>query len=66
MENYKDIMTDANNIYEAYLRTIKSSKWKPETQKCMLKNLNLRILVILVVSYQIKREYIREEVISKC
>ena len=36
MEKYKDIMTDANNIYEAYLRTIKSSKWKPETQKCML------------------------------
>ena len=50
MENYKDIMTDANNIYEAYLQTIKSSKWKPETQRCMLKNLNLRILVILVVS----------------
>ena len=36
MENYKDIMTDANNIYEAYLQTIKSSKWKPETQRCML------------------------------
>ena len=50
MENYKDIMTDANNIYEAYLQTIKSSKWKPETQKCMLKNLNLCILVTLDVN----------------
>ena len=36
MENYKDIMTDANNIYEAYLKTIESSKWKTETQRCML------------------------------
>ena len=66
MENYKDIMTDANNIYEAYLQTIKSSKWKTETQKCMLKNLNLCILVTLDVNQQIKREYISEEVISKC
>lgn len=28
MENYKDIMTDANNIYEAYLKTIESANGK--------------------------------------
>lgn len=29
---YKDIITDANNLYKAYLATIDSSKWKESTQ----------------------------------
>lgn len=31
---YKEIMTDANVLYEGYLKSRKSSVWKPETQKC--------------------------------
>lgn len=36
MTNCKAIMCDANNHYEAYLRTIQSSKWKETTQRFAL------------------------------
>lgn len=32
----KSIICDANNLYEAYLKTIKGSKWKETTQKFAL------------------------------
>ncbi len=34
--SYKSILCDANNLYEAYLKSVKSSKWKESTQKVML------------------------------
>lgn len=34
--NYKDIMCDANNLYDGYLKSIKGSKWKEPTQKVMI------------------------------
>lgn len=34
--NVKDTICDANNLYEAYLKTIKGSKWKETTQKFAL------------------------------
>jgi hypothetical protein len=36
MEDYKSIMCDPNNLYEAYVKTVTSSKWKETTQKVML------------------------------
>lgn len=33
---YKDIICDANNLYKAYLASVKASKWKPTTQKVIL------------------------------
>lgn len=33
---YEDILCDANNLYSAYLASIKNSKWKESTQKFML------------------------------
>lgn len=37
---YEDILCDANNLYAAYLASIKNSKWKDSTQKFMLNFLN--------------------------
>lgn len=34
--SYKSILCDANNLYKAYLKSVKSSKWKESTQKVML------------------------------
>lgn len=34
--SYKSIICDANNLYDAYLKSIKSSKWKETTQRFML------------------------------
>lgn len=36
MSSYKSIICDANHLYEAYLKSIKSSKWKESTQRYML------------------------------
>ena len=33
---YQEIICDANTLYEAYLKSVKSSKWKESTQKFML------------------------------
>ena len=33
---YEEIICDANNLYKAYLASIKGSKWKESTQKFML------------------------------
>ncbi|MCD8372964.1 MAG: hypothetical protein LUD27_06670 [Clostridia bacterium] len=33
---YEDIICDANNLYRAYLASVKSSKWKESTQKFSL------------------------------
>lgn len=31
--DYKEIICDANNLYRAYMASVKSSKWKETTQK---------------------------------
>ena len=33
---YQEIICDANNLYKAYLESVKGSKWKESTQKFML------------------------------
>lgn len=33
---YKDILCDANNLYKAYLASVKTSKWKEQTQQFQL------------------------------
>ena len=33
MATYKEILCDANNLYEAYLKSARASKWKDPTQK---------------------------------
>lgn len=33
---YEDIVSDANNLYEAYLASVKGSKWKESTQRFIL------------------------------
>lgn len=38
--SYKSIICDANNLYDAYLKSIKSSKWKETTQRFMLSYLD--------------------------
>lgn len=32
----EEILCDANNLYQAYLNSIRGSKWKESTQKCMI------------------------------
>lgn len=34
--NYEEILCDANNLYKAYIASVKGSKWKETTQKFML------------------------------
>lgn len=34
--DYKSIICDANNLYDAYLKSTKPSKWKESTQKFSL------------------------------
>lgn len=38
--SYKSILCDANNLYDAYLKSIKNSKWKETTQRFMLSYLD--------------------------
>lgn len=36
MTKYEDILCDANNLYRAYLASVKTSKWKENTQRFMM------------------------------
>jgi hypothetical protein len=36
VNDYRSLISDPNNLYEAYLKTISSSKWKETTQKFMV------------------------------